>query len=101
MICSPLLAKQYTVRGQGIITCNRDGWDGVCVWGGGGVGETQFDPKSSTVLSEPKFGPPPHPPLKIPGSAPGLSFTIVRTYIPKTNLSFTTLTPSAAAASKF
>ena len=68
---------------------------------GGCVGETQFDPKSSTVLSEPKFGPPPHPPLKIPGSAPGLSFTIVRTYIPKTNLSFTTITPSAAAASKF
>ena len=41
---------------------------------GWGVGETQFDPKSSTVLSEPKHGPPPpHPPLKIPGSAPGLS----------------------------
>ena len=34
MICSPLLTKQYTVRGQGIITCNRDRWHGVCgVWG--------------------------------------------------------------------
>ena len=30
-----------------------------------------------------------------------LSFTIVRTYIPKTNLSFTTIMPRAAAASKF
>ena len=45
---------KYTVRGQGIITCNRDWWEGV--WG---VWERSNLPqKSSTVLSEPKFGPP-------------------------------------------
>ena len=98
-------SARKAVHGKGPRNYNvqprRVGWGVcVCVCVGGG-GETQFDPKSSTVLSEPKFGPPPHPPLKIPGSSPGLSFTIVRTYIPKTNLSFTTLTPSAAAASKF
>ena len=45
---------QVHVRGQGFITCNRDWWEGV--WG-----EANLPQKSSTVLSEPKFGPPPPP----------------------------------------
>ena len=53
---------KYTVKGQGIITCNRDWWEevrggGDGGWGGGGLGEKLLQ-ESSTVLSEPKFGPP-------------------------------------------
>ena len=43
---------KYTVRGQGIITCNRDWWEGV--WG-----RSNLPQKISTALSEPKFEPPP------------------------------------------
>ena len=42
---------KYTIRGQGIITCNCDWWERV--W------RSNLPQKSSTVLSEPKFGPPP------------------------------------------
>ena len=52
---------KYTVRGKGIITCNRDWWEGV--WGVWGVWvRSNLPQKSSTVLSEPKFAPLPAPP---------------------------------------
>ena len=55
---------KYTVRGQGIITCNRDWWERV--WG-----RSNLPQKISTALSEPKFEPPPPAPNKNnPGSAP-------------------------------
>ena len=46
---------KYSVRGQEIMMCNRNWWKGVC-------GRSNFPQKSSTVLSEPKFGPPSHLP---------------------------------------
>ena len=42
---------KYTVRGQGIITCNRGWWEGVR---GGCRGEVICPQKSSTFISEPK-----------------------------------------------
>ena len=49
-------------KGQGIITCNHVWWEGVC----GEWGRSNLPQKSSTILSEPKFGPtpPPLPPNK-------------------------------------
>ena len=44
---------KYTVRGQGIITCMQP----LLVAGGAGVGRSNL-PQKSSVLSEPKFGPP-------------------------------------------
>ena len=45
---------KYSIRGQEIIMCNRNWWKEV--WG-----RSNLPQKSSTVLSEPKFGPPPPP----------------------------------------
>ena len=56
----------YTLRAQGIITCNRDWWELV-------LGRSNLPQKFLTVLSEPKFGPPPPRPAhnkNNPGSAP-------------------------------
>ena len=63
---------KYTIRGQGIITCNCDWLEGV--WG-----RSNLPQKSTTVLSEPKFPPPPPPP-PIPGSAPAFAGNIKRVY---------------------
>ena len=63
---------KYTIRGQGIITCNCDWWERV--WG------CNLPQKSSTVLSEPKFGPPCRPQSNIPGSAPAFAGNIKRVY---------------------
>ena len=54
-IMPPLRVEfKYMVGGQGIITSNRDWWEGVwSVWG-----RDNSPQKSSKVLSEPKFGPP-------------------------------------------
>ena len=47
---------KYTVRGKGIITCNRDWWEGV--WGVWGVWGRSNLPQKKFNL-EPKFAPPP------------------------------------------
>ena len=55
--------------GQGIITCNRAQWRarGFFYRGGwGGVGWSYLPQKSSTVLSEPKFGTPTKKSLGLP-----------------------------------
>ena len=46
---------KYTVRGQGIITCMQPR---LVAGGEGVVGEEVICHKKSSVLSEPKFGPP-------------------------------------------
>ena len=46
---------KYTARGHAIM-CNCDSWEGVWkVWG-----RSNLQQKRSTVLPEPKLGPPPH-----------------------------------------
>ena len=67
---------KYTIRGQGIITCNCDWWERV--WG------CNLPQKSSTVLSEPKFGPPP-PSLPFL-DPPLLSLEISREFIKEQNI---------------
>ena len=49
---------EVQVKGQGIIPYNHVWWEGV--WGE--WGRSNFPQKSSTILSEPKFGPTPPPP---------------------------------------
>ena len=56
------------LSGQGIITYNRDWWE--VVWG-----RSNLPQKNLAVLSEPKFGPPPPPQSKIPGSAPAVTLS--------------------------
>ena len=67
MICLPLLATQYMAGGQGIITCNRDWWEGM--WGAV-ICHKKFNSPFRTKVCPP----PPTPPIKTSrGSAPAKS----------------------------
>ena len=55
MICLPLLATQFMAGGQGIITCNRDWWEGM--WG-----EVICHKKFNSPFRTKVCPPPPHSP---------------------------------------
>ena len=62
VICSPLLAKQNFPRLRQLAFTDWETRSRLCLlsdWWEGGWGESNLPQKSSTVLSEPKFGPPP------------------------------------------
>ena len=64
MVCLPLLATQYMAGGQGIITCNRDWWEGM--WGEV-IYHKKFNSPFRTKVWTP---PPPLPQSKIPVDPP-------------------------------